>query len=43
MAEGGGLRDDPLRFRDAVFYEAHVRGFYDSNGDLPRGVRFQIK
>jgi maltose alpha-D-glucosyltransferase / alpha-amylase len=33
MAEGGQLRDDPLWFKDAVFYEIYVRGFYDSNGD----------
>jgi maltose alpha-D-glucosyltransferase / alpha-amylase len=24
---------DPLWFKDAVIYEAHVRAFYDSNGD----------
>jgi maltose alpha-D-glucosyltransferase/alpha-amylase len=33
MAETGELRDDPLWFKDAVFYEIYVRGFYDSNGD----------
>jgi maltose alpha-D-glucosyltransferase/alpha-amylase len=33
MAEGGQLRNDPLWFKDAVFYEIYVRGFYDSNGD----------
>jgi maltose alpha-D-glucosyltransferase/alpha-amylase len=33
MAETGKLRDDPLWFKDAVFYEIYVRGFYDSNGD----------
>jgi maltose alpha-D-glucosyltransferase/alpha-amylase len=27
------LSDDPLWFKDAVFYEVYVRGFYDSNGD----------
>ncbi|HJZ67768.1 MAG TPA: maltose alpha-D-glucosyltransferase [Blastocatellia bacterium] len=27
------LRDDPLWFKDAVFYEVYVRGFCDSNGD----------
>ncbi|MCA1564345.1 MAG: maltose alpha-D-glucosyltransferase [Acidobacteria bacterium] len=27
------LRNDPLWFKDAVFYEIYVRGFYDSNGD----------
>jgi maltose alpha-D-glucosyltransferase/alpha-amylase len=26
-------RDDPLWFKDAVFYEIYVRGFYDSNAD----------
>ena len=24
---------DPLWFKDAIIYEAHVRAFYDSNGD----------
>ncbi|MFL6283609.1 MAG: maltose alpha-D-glucosyltransferase [Pyrinomonadaceae bacterium] len=33
MTERGRLRDDPLWFKDAVFYEVYVRGFYDSNGD----------
>jgi maltose alpha-D-glucosyltransferase / alpha-amylase len=33
MAETGALRDDPLWFKDAVFYEIYVRGYYDSNGD----------
>jgi maltose alpha-D-glucosyltransferase/alpha-amylase len=33
MAEAGELRDDPLWYKDAVFYEIYVRGFYDSNGD----------
>src|SRR5688572_7277367 len=33
MSETGALRDDPLWFKDAVFYEIYVRGFYDSNGD----------
>jgi maltose alpha-D-glucosyltransferase/alpha-amylase len=27
------LNDDPLWFKDAIFYEVYVRGFYDSNGD----------
>ena len=27
------LRDDPLWFKDAVFYEVYARGFYDSNAD----------
>ncbi|MCL4335548.1 MAG: maltose alpha-D-glucosyltransferase [Candidatus Thermoplasmatota archaeon] len=25
--------DDPLWFRDAIFYELHVKSFYDSNAD----------
>jgi maltose alpha-D-glucosyltransferase/alpha-amylase len=33
MAETGNLRDDPLWFKDAVFYEIYVRGYYDSNAD----------
>ncbi|HKS29309.1 MAG TPA: maltose alpha-D-glucosyltransferase [Pyrinomonadaceae bacterium] len=33
MADTGRLRDDPLWYKDAVFYEVYVRGFYDSNGD----------
>jgi maltose alpha-D-glucosyltransferase/alpha-amylase len=33
MAETSKLRDDPLWFKDAVFYEIYVRGYYDSNGD----------
>jgi maltose alpha-D-glucosyltransferase/alpha-amylase len=33
MAERSRLRDDPLWFKDAVFYEVYVRGFYDSDGD----------
>ncbi|MGH7268553.1 MAG: maltose alpha-D-glucosyltransferase [Candidatus Rokuibacteriota bacterium] len=28
-----GLDDDPLWYKDAIVYELHVRGFYDSNGD----------
>ncbi len=27
------LNNDPLWFKDAVFYEVNVRAFYDSNGD----------
>src|SRR6266536_1038394 len=27
------LDDDPLWFKDAIFYEVHVRAFYDANGD----------
>jgi maltose alpha-D-glucosyltransferase / alpha-amylase len=27
------LSDDPLWYKDAVIYQAHVRAFYDSNGD----------
>jgi len=28
-----GLEDDPLWYKDAIIYEAHVRAFHDSNGD----------
>ena len=27
------LDDDPLWYKDAIIYEAHVRAFYDSNDD----------
>src|SRR5256714_2054132 len=33
MAESYKLRDDPLWFKDAVFYEAYARSFFDSNAD----------
>ncbi|MBC7929164.1 MAG: maltose alpha-D-glucosyltransferase, partial [Rubrivivax sp.] len=33
MADTDKLLDDPLWFKDAVFYEIYVRGFYDSDGD----------
>ncbi|HEY0078985.1 MAG TPA: maltose alpha-D-glucosyltransferase, partial [Pyrinomonadaceae bacterium] len=33
MAELSRLRDDHLWYKDAVFYEIYVRGFYDSNAD----------
>jgi maltose alpha-D-glucosyltransferase/alpha-amylase len=33
MSGEAKLRNDPLWFKDAVFYEVYVRGFYDSNGD----------
>ncbi len=33
MTESDKLRDDPLWYKDAVFYEISVRGFYDANGD----------
>ncbi|HEX8147756.1 MAG TPA: maltose alpha-D-glucosyltransferase [Pyrinomonadaceae bacterium] len=33
MTELNRLRDDPLWFKDAVFYEVYVRGFYDSDAD----------
>ena len=33
MSDAGELRDDPLWYKDAVFYEIYVRGFFDSNGD----------
>jgi maltose alpha-D-glucosyltransferase/alpha-amylase len=29
----GGLDNDPLWYKDAIIYEAHVRAFYDSNAD----------
>ena len=28
-----GLENDPLWYKDAIIYEAHVRAFYDSNED----------
>src|SRR4051794_22798904 len=31
--EKGTGADDGLWYRDAIFYEVSVRGFYDSNGD----------
>ncbi|GAB4347730.1 MAG: maltose alpha-D-glucosyltransferase [Candidatus Abyssubacteria bacterium] len=31
--ERPGLEDDPLWYRDSIIYEAHVRGFRDSNDD----------
>ena len=27
------LNENPLWFKDAVFYEIYVRGFYDTNAD----------
>jgi maltose alpha-D-glucosyltransferase/alpha-amylase len=33
MSGEAQLRNDPLWFKDAVFYEIYVRGFYDSNAD----------
>ena len=33
MANTGKLTDDPQWFKDAIFYEVYVRGFYDSNAD----------
>lgn len=27
------LQDDPLRYKDALIYELHVRAFHDSDGD----------
>lgn len=33
MAGSDKLLDDSLWYRDAVFYEVYVRGFYDSNAD----------
>ncbi len=31
--DGLPLDDDPLWFKDAIFYELHVKAFQDSNGD----------
>ncbi|HEY1217222.1 MAG TPA: alpha-amylase family glycosyl hydrolase, partial [Bryobacteraceae bacterium] len=28
-----GLEDDPLWYKDAIIYEAHVRAFFDKNSD----------
>jgi maltose alpha-D-glucosyltransferase / alpha-amylase len=33
MVNKGSLQFDPLWYKDAIFYEIYVRGFYDSNGD----------
>ncbi|HEX8475714.1 MAG TPA: maltose alpha-D-glucosyltransferase [Pyrinomonadaceae bacterium] len=33
MGREEGWREDPLWFKDAIFYEIYVRGFYDSNAD----------
>ncbi|MGI9107076.1 MAG: maltose alpha-D-glucosyltransferase, partial [Pyrinomonadaceae bacterium] len=33
MPDAAILRHDPLWFKDAVFYEINVRGYYDSNAD----------
>jgi maltose alpha-D-glucosyltransferase / alpha-amylase len=30
---GSSIDDDPLWYKDAVIYEAHVRAFFDSDGD----------
>jgi maltose alpha-D-glucosyltransferase/alpha-amylase len=30
---GNWFESDPLWFKHAVFYEIHVRGFFDGNGD----------
>ena len=27
------MQSDPLWYKDAIFYELHVRTFYDSNSD----------
>ena len=27
------MEDEPLWYKDAIIYEAHVRAFYDSDGD----------
>jgi maltose alpha-D-glucosyltransferase/alpha-amylase len=33
MSSTNRLSDDPLWFKDAVFYEVYARGFFDSNAD----------
>ncbi|HXG65164.1 MAG TPA: maltose alpha-D-glucosyltransferase [Blastocatellia bacterium] len=33
MTASKGIQDDPLWFKDAIFYEVYVRSFYDSNAD----------
>ncbi len=33
MVDKGSLQFDPLWYKDAIFYEIYVRGFYDSDGD----------
>jgi len=32
-ASGNGLPDDPLWYKDAIFYELRVRSLFDTNGD----------
>jgi maltose alpha-D-glucosyltransferase/alpha-amylase len=33
VTSAGEFRDDPLWYKDAIFYEVYVRGFLDSSGD----------
>src|SRR5262249_21549849 len=33
MSVEGAIHSDPFWYKDAVFYEIYVRGFYDSNAD----------
>jgi len=33
MAKNAALGSDPLWYKDAIIYEAHVRAFYDESGD----------
>ena len=33
MSVENSIHSDPLWYKDAVFYEIYVRGFYDSNAD----------
>src|SRR5262247_3841979 len=33
MSVESAIHSTPLWYKDAVFYEVSVRGFYDSNGD----------
>ena len=34
---------DPLWYKDAIFYEVYVRGFYDSDGDGSGDLRGLIE
>ncbi len=34
-----GVRDDPLWFKRAVFYEVYIRGFFDGNNDGSGDIR----
>ena len=32
-ASGTALTPDPLWYKDAIIYQTHVKGFYDTDGD----------